>query len=236
MGRIVYAGPVTIEAVLFDFSGTLFRLEGDESWVEDLITADGRPLDAAESAEVLRRMTAPEQLVRFDERGQYAWEHRDLSAELHREAYMAVLRQSGIEQGRADRLYDRMVDPLEWTPYPDADAVLKSLDAQGIPVAVVSNIAFDVRPSFAAHGWEREVALYALSFEIGAMKPDPRIFEWTLERLGVAAEAALMVGDSRENDGGATALGCRFAWVDPLPTTDRLDGLRSALREHGLTV
>ncbi|MBF6170393.1 HAD family hydrolase [Nocardia blacklockiae] len=227
---------MTIEAVLFDFSGTLFRLESDESWVADLITTDGRTLEAPESAEVLRRMTAPEQLVRFDERGQYAWDHRDLSPELHREAYLAVLRQSGIDPGRAERLYARMVDPLEWTPYPDTDAVLKSLDTQGIPVAVVSNIAFDIRPSFAAFGWEREVALYALSYEIGAMKPDRRIFEWTLERLGIAPESALMVGDSRENDGGATALGCRFAWVDPLPTADRPDGLRRALREHGLTV
>ncbi|WP_024805407.1 HAD family hydrolase [Nocardia sp. BMG51109] len=229
---------MTIEAVLFDFSGTLFRLEGDGSLPADLATDGGNPMNADESAAILHRMTTPaaERVVPFDERGLYAWEHRDLSPELHREAYMQVLLKSGVAQPQADRLYAWMVDPLAWTPYPDTGAVLKSLDAQGIPVAVVSNIAFDVRPSFAANGWESDVALYALSYEIGAMKPDPRIFEWTLDRMGVAPEAALMVGDSRENDGGATALGCRFAWVDPRPTADRPDGLRRALAEHGLTV
>ncbi|MBB5915852.1 HAD superfamily hydrolase (TIGR01493 family) [Nocardia transvalensis] len=226
---------MTIQAALFDFSGTLFRLEDDESWAADLRGPDGRPMTADEAAEVLWRLTTPDQRVAdFDERGLYAWEHRDLSADLHREAYMEVLRQAGVVAPQADEVYARMIDPLEWTPYPDTGTVLKSLDTQGIPVAVVSNIAFDIRPSFAAHGWEDDVALYALSYEIGAMKPDPRIFEWTLERLGVAPENALMVGDSRENDGGATALGCAFAWVDPQPTAQRPDGLRTALRAHGI--
>ncbi len=233
----MYPGRVTIEAVLFDFSGTLFRLEDDESWAADLVTADGRPLDAAETAEIQRRMTTPvEQVVEFDERGLYAWRHRDLSPELHREAYMEVLRQSGLPLPNAERFYSRVMDALAWTPYPDTGAVLKSLDAQGIPVAIVSNIAFDVRPAFAAHGWQREVAAYALSYEVGAMKPDARIFRWALDRLGVRPEAALMVGDSREADGGATTLGCGFAWVDPQPTAQRPDGLRTALRAHGLHI
>lgn len=228
---------MTIEAALFDYSGTLFRLEADETWAEDLVAADGRPFDAAESAEILHRMTVPSgEVVRFDERGRYAWERRDLDPLLHREAYLQVLGRSGVGPEQAARLYGRMVDPDSWTPYPDTGLVLKSLHAQGIPVAVVSNIPFDVRPAFAAHGWDRYVAVYALSFEVGAVKPDPLLFEWTLERLGVAASAALMVGDSVENDGAATRVGCRFAWVDPLPTDRRPVGLVSALREHGLTV
>ncbi len=43
-----------------------------------------------------------------------------------------------------------------------------------------------------------------------------------------------MVGDSDEADGGARALGCGFALVDPLPTGERPDGLTVALAEHGL--
>ncbi len=43
-----------------------------------------------------------------------------------------------------------------------------------------------------------------------------------------------MVGDSEEADGGARALGCGFALVDPLPTSQRPDGLRSALTDHGV--
>jgi hypothetical protein len=45
-----------------------------------------------------------------------------------------------------------------------------------------------------------------------------------------------MVGDSDEADGGARAIGCGFILVDPLPTAQRTDGLRSALTEYGLGV
>jgi FMN phosphatase YigB (HAD superfamily) len=75
-----------------------------------------------------------------------------------------------------------------------------------------------------------------LSFEIGAAKPDPRIFTEALARLGVRADEALMVGDSEENDGAARGLGCSFALVDPLPITDRPTGLIDALCERGVSV
>ena len=45
-----------------------------------------------------------------------------------------------------------------------------------------------------------------------------------------------MVGDSEEADGGARALGCGFVLVDPLPTAQRPDGLRTALTDYGVTV
>ncbi|RDI67323.1 HAD family hydrolase [Nocardia pseudobrasiliensis] len=233
MGRLGTLARVTVDAVLFDFSGTLFRLEDDESWAADLITADGRPMDANESAEILRRMTTPiGQSVRFDEAAQYAWDNRDLDSELHRKAYLEVLRQSGLAAERAERLYARSVDPDGWTPYPDTGKVLEGLATRGIPVAVVSNIAFDFRPAFVARGWDPHVAAFALSYEIGAVKPDPRIFEWALERVG--ARNALMVGDSAEADGAATAIGCEFALVDPLPTFERRTGLLDALAPYGL--
>jgi FMN phosphatase YigB (HAD superfamily) len=75
-----------------------------------------------------------------------------------------------------------------------------------------------------------------LSFEVGAVKPSPEIFQTALARLGVAAEDALMVGDSEEADGGAVAVGCQFALVDPLPTDQRPNGLIAALESAGVAV
>ena len=43
-----------------------------------------------------------------------------------------------------------------------------------------------------------------------------------------------MVGDSEEADGGARALGCRFALVAPDPVADRPHALLDAVRAHGL--
>ncbi|WP_327145687.1 HAD family hydrolase [Nocardia sp. NBC_01327] len=226
---------MAIEAVLFDFSGTVFRLEDSELWAIDLTDADGRPLDAHEVAAIMRAMTAPvEQFVDFDEAGQYAWDRRDLDPALHRIAYLQVLERSGVPEVPAKQLYERMLDWQAWSPYPDAGEVFQALQERGVPVAVVSNIAWDIRPAFTSRGWDRYIGDFALSFEIGAMKPDPRIFESALAALGVAAENALMIGDSVEADGGATALGCEFALVEPISTADRRTALRDILLERGL--
>lgn len=226
----------SIRAVLFDYSGTLFRLEEDESWFEG-IRADEREVDGHVQAELMRRLTAPTgHSVEMTPEAYDAWVNRDLAPHLHREAYLHVLRESGLADHHAALLYDRVIDPSSWTPYPDTAQVLKSLHEQGIKTAVVSNIAFDVRPAFRAIGADDHVDEYVLSFEVGEIKPNAAIFETALTRLGVPAEHAVMVGDSDEADGGARAIGCGFILVDPLPTAQRTDGLRSALTEYGLAI
>lgn len=227
---------MTIKAVLFDFSGTLFRLEHDRNWLTDLTDHRGDPLDAEARAELLRRMTSPVTLtVDFDEEHWHAWENRDLDPALHHKVFLEVLRQSGVPRvEHAKALYRRLVDPAEWTPYPDTEPVLRSVKERGLSVGVLSNIAFDIRPAFTERGLDAYVDEFVLSYEVGAIKPDPAIFTMLLDRLGVEPEHALMVGDSDTADGGARSLGCSFALVDPLPTTERTDGLLTALREHSV--
>jgi HAD superfamily hydrolase (TIGR01509 family) len=227
------------KAVLFDYSGTLFRLEEDDSWF-DGITLPGnadQQIDGHVQAELMRRMTAPTgQTVPMGPTEQHAWANRDLEPHLHREAYLHVLRESGVTDHHAESLYQRLIKPSSWTPYPDTAAVLKGLSEAGVRTAVVSNIAFDIRPAFDAIGAREFVDEFVLSFEVGAIKPDQKIFGVALQRLGVAAEDALMVGDSEEADGAARNLGCAFTLVDPLPIAERPDGLRRALQEVGFDV
>ncbi|MCV7278449.1 HAD-IA family hydrolase [Mycolicibacterium flavescens] len=225
-----------LHAVLFDFSGTLFRLEEDDSWFHG-IQVDDREVDAHVQAELMRRMTAPTgQHVAMGPEAHHAWVNRDLAPHLHREAYLHVLRESGLADEHAESLYGLMIDPKNWTPYPDTADVLRGLRDRGVKTAVVSNIAFDVRPAFASLGVEEFVDEFVLSYEVGAVKPDAAIFQIALTRLGVDASAALMVGDSDEADGGARDVGCAFALVDPIPTVERTDGLRAALAQHGVAV
>ncbi len=223
-----------IRAVLFDFSGTLFRLEEQDDWF-DGITVDEQAVQGHVQAELMRRVTAPTgSTVPMNAEQQHNWANRDLEPHLHREAYLHVLRESGLTGADAAALYPKLVDPASWTPYPDTATALNGLRGKGIKTAVVSNIAFDLRPALAAAGTGTDE--YVLSFEVGAVKPDPAIFQTALQRLGVSAEDTLMVGDSEEADGGARAVGCAFALVDPLPTARRPDGLRTALRSHGFTL
>ena len=213
----------SVRAVLFDFSGTLASLEHRDHWF------DGMDLNAARRAEVMDRMTHPTASVRHD-----AWEHRDLDPDMHRQAYMHVLRESGLAGKDAEALYARCIDPAGWNLYPDTVPVLTALRDKGIRTAVVSNIAWDIRAVLVPAGAEADE--YVLSYEVGAAKPDPRIFSAALLRLGVEAAGTLMIGDSVENDGAAQELGCEFALVDPLPVAQRTTGLIDALGEHGIGV
>jgi HAD superfamily hydrolase (TIGR01509 family) len=230
---------VNVQAVLFDFSGTLFRLEEDQSWFEgmELSSAEGREVDGHVQAELMRRLTAPTgRSVEMTPDAYQAWVNRDLAPHLHREAYLHVLRESGLADHHAESLYRRAIDPSSWTAYPDTAEVLKGLHQQGIKTAVVSNIAFNLRPAFEVIGASDHVDEFVLSFEVGAVKPNAAIFTTALDRLGVAAQHTVMVGDSEEADGGARAVGCDFILVDPLPTTERPGGLRSALTDYGIAV
>jgi HAD superfamily hydrolase (TIGR01509 family) len=221
---------MSISGVLFDFSGTLFRLEPD---LDGLVDGNGVPLGGAEQAEVMRRMTAPvgrpgglPEHLRDD------WDRRDLNPPLHRELYLAVLRGSGV--GNPEFLYDRMLATESWHPYPDTVEALKTLARAGIPVAVISNIAWDIRPVFDKAGAADLVDEYVLSFVEGVTKPDPRLFTIACERIGVAPEQALMIGDSKEADGGAERIGCPVAIVDPLPVDQRPAALLEVLADNGL--
>ena len=68
--------------------------------------------------------------------------------------------------------------------------------------------------------WENRQALFPLFFsgisgEVGIGKPDPRIFTTVLERLGISAEMAIMVGNSLKSDiAGAHQVGLKAVWLN----------------------
>jgi putative hydrolase of the HAD superfamily len=102
-----------------------------------------------------------------------------------------------------------------------------------VPVAVVSNIGWDLRPIFRAHGVADHIAEFVLSYEHEVQKPDPRIFRLALDALGTTPEDTLMVGDNAGADGGAAALGCPVLLVDPLPAAERPGALLPVLDTVG---
>ncbi|MET9394068.1 HAD-IA family hydrolase [Streptomyces sp. NPDC006624] len=227
-------------AVLFDFSGTLFRVESTDSWLRGTLAATGVSLPEAELTAAVRALEAVGALpgggdpARVPEELADTWGVRDRSAALHRAAYTGLSRRVTLpDPALHDALYDRHMTPAAWAPYPDAVEVLRTLRERGVPVGVVSNIGWDLRPVFREHGLDPYVDTYVLSYEHGVQKPDPRLFALACEALGADPRRTLMVGDDRRADGGATALGCGVHFVDHLPVTARPDGLRPVLELVG---
>jgi HAD superfamily hydrolase (TIGR01509 family) len=225
---------VAIRGVLFDFSGTLFRLEHEAPWFEGLLADAG--VQPESRAELTHRLTAPVgQPDWLPERVRADWPRRDLDSALHRRVYLELIRHCGIDQPElAEKCYDGMCEPRNWQPYPDAVPALRQLATAGVPVAVVSNIGWDIRTVLDHHGASCLVTEFVLSYEEGRIKPDPELFRIACERIGIAAEQALMIGDSVEADGGAEAAGSQVVIVDPLPPAKRPDALLAALAMHGL--
>ncbi|MGW2210886.1 HAD family hydrolase [Streptomyces sp. NPDC001781] len=223
-------------AVLFDFSGTLCRIESTESWLRAALAAAGARMEepslvaAAAALEIAGALPGGAEPVAIPEELAAAWAARDLDAASHRAAYTGLSRQVQLAaDGLHDVLYDRHMTPAAWTPYPDATHVLSELRRRGTAIGVVSNIGWDLRPVFREHGLDMYVDAYVLSYEHGVRKPDPRLFAAACAELGAEPEHTLMVGDSRVADGGAAALGCRVHFVDHLPVTERPDALLPVL-------
>ncbi|MFD9884688.1 HAD family hydrolase [Streptomyces alboflavus] len=227
---------MAIKGVLFDFSGTLFRTESTTSWLRGTLAASGLTLPEDEVTRLAAALDRAGALpggsptVDVPEHLADLWSRRDESAELHRAAYTGIARTVELpDPALYDALYERHRTPEAWRPYNDALEVLRGLRELGVRVGVVSNIGWDLRPIFRAHGLDPYVDVYALSYEHGVPKPDARIFAQACARLGVAPEDTLMVGDDRRADAGAAALGCAVHFVEHLPVARRPDGLRPVL-------
>lgn len=229
--------PMAIKGVLFDFSGTLFRIESTESWLRAVLAEAGAALPETEIVRAAERLEAagalaggapPEDPLPDDLAA--LWAVRDRSAEEHRAAYTALSHRVPLPgPGLHDALYDRHMTPAAWRPYPDTAEVLDALRARGVAIGVISNIGWDLRPVFREHGVDHYVDAYVLSYEHGVQKPDTRLFALACDALGVAPGDTLMVGDSRHADGGAADLGCAVHFVDHRPVAERPDGLRPVL-------
>jgi putative hydrolase of the HAD superfamily len=226
-----------IKGVLFDFSGTLFRIAPARAWLDGALAELGLELTEAEAAALAERLEQAGALPgganpqELPQELRQLWAERDLDGERHRAAYTGLTALAGPlpDQRMADTLYERHKHPESWRPYPDTEAVLKELRRRDIPVGVVSNIGWDLRPIFRHHGMDHLVDAYVLSYEHGAQKPDPRLFRVGCEALGLAPDEVLMVGDDTSADGGATALGCAFLPVDHRPVEERPDALTQVL-------
>jgi epoxide hydrolase-like predicted phosphatase len=204
---------MAIEAVLFDFYGVLTN----SPW--STLASVGRGGDEAAVLAVL--------LGAYDTDGDHPW-HRLERGELAFADYLTEVSALGeaagitIDFGRAAGADRRIVVNESMV-----DAV-RRLRKNGYRTAVVTN---NVREF--SHGWRALVPIDELfdivvdSSDCGMRKPNPAVFQHTLERLGsIAPDRAVFLDDSPGNVAGARAAGLHAIHVeDPDAALAELDEL-----------
>ena len=97
-----------------------------------------------------------------------------------------------------------------------AAALLTSLRPHARIVIVTNNLLDEQQDKLEYCGLAALVDALVASEDVGVSKPDPEIFRIALERGGVPANRAVMVGDSWTNDvEGASRAGIRAVWFNP---------------------
>jgi putative hydrolase of the HAD superfamily len=120
---------------------------------------------------------------------------------------MRALDLDGLDHATARRA---MLAALEFRPYDDVVPALSGLRGAGHGLVIVSNWDCSLPEWLGPPGLLELVDGVVTSADVGAAKPDERIFRRALELAGVEPEEAIHVGDSVDNDvAGARAVGIR---------------------------
>lgn len=155
---------------------------------------------------------------------------QDLHGAVHDDwaAYdVAYVRALGVASGdveEAAALLGRTRTPWLWRWFvPSAVEAIRELNARGVPVGVVSNASGQIEATLRRYGVCQvgegdapSVACVVDSDLVGVAKPDPAIFGFALDVLGLPPERVAYVGDSVRNDvSGAAAAGLVPLHLDP---------------------
>lgn len=183
-----------IKAVIFDIGGVLLRT-ADQShrrrWEEQLGLVPG----------------TLEAIVLNSEMGHQAQRGEVTDAELWRWA--------GAELDLGQQLDDLQRDFWAGDVLDDElVSYIRSL-RPGYQTAVISNATDDLLPNLRRHGIDDAFDLIVGSAWEGVMKPDPRIYQRTLARLGRAPQEAVFIDDFAHNIDAAAALGLATIHYQP---------------------
>lgn len=145
-----------------------------------------------------------------------AWtapDHRDLRWTGSFQSYLDWL---GIDSGAAAAAFEirREMTRRSLVPLEGAVETLDALRAAGLRLGLISNCSSEVGELWDDSPFAGRFDAVVLSADVGLKKPDPRIFQLTLDRLGAEPDEAVFVGDGESDElPGAQAVGMRAVQV-----------------------
>ena len=133
-----------------------------------------------------------------------------------------------LEPGQLKELIE--VDSRSWShPAPLIPQWAQELRAAGVRTGLLSNMPFPVRDYILGCRWLPEFDVRVFSCEFGRCKPAPEIYEYCLNKAGIAAREALFLDDREANVRAAEALGMSAIWCTDVDRVAREIAVRFAL-------
>lgn len=220
-----------LRAVLFDAAGTLIETARPvgETYA-GLAQEHGVRLSAERLGDAFQRILAQAPPMVFPEAP------ADRISELERDWWRAIVRSTFLATDGTARirdfdgffaeLYSHFAAGSAWRLRPGAREALERLRADGVATGIVSNFDGRLLGILAGLGLAELLDLVMLPGQARAAKPDARIFQLALARLGVDAASAVYVGNDRTRDvEGARAAGLAAIDATELATLADLPGL-----------
>jgi putative hydrolase of the HAD superfamily len=209
--------PANVRTILFDVGNTLIYV--DLASIQGVLELHGVVVPREELARA-------ERLAR---RAMYR--HSDESPEANdRDRFRVFLRSMlealGVPSGAAlERLGDALARSDLWRFVPGSTREdLEKIAQRDLRLGVVSNSDGRVATLLQQVGLADHFGVIVDSFEVGVEKPEPRIFEIALERLGAQAAETIYVGDFYAVDVvGARRAGIRPVLLDSLGSFPNAD-------------
>jgi putative hydrolase of the HAD superfamily len=198
-----------VDAVLFDAGGVLLDL--DYAFLKRLL--DARHVEttiaALSESESIARTTI-DRRVREGGRSSEAW----------RDYFRILLTRVGAPPGETESIIDTLAEAHArvglWTvAIEGAVATVRALKEAGHRLGVVSNAEGRVERDLDGAGYAGLFEAVIDSHVVGVEKPDPKIFRIAMERMEIAPETAIFLGDVPAVDiAGARAAGLTAVLLD----------------------
>ncbi|HEX9891847.1 MAG TPA: HAD family hydrolase [Actinomycetota bacterium] len=168
-----------IEVVFFDVGGPIY---GDRPYYEALRSAIREAVPDLDEA----AYWAEFEECRRDQDGSFT--RRLVTTFVPHDRVAAVIR-------RGRDLWEYPPDAVQ----PDARSALQAMHG-AYRLGILANQERWIRDTLRRDGLDGFFEVWAVSAEVGAEKPDPRLFDHAVRQAGVPAERCAMIGDRLDND------------------------------------
>jgi HAD superfamily hydrolase (TIGR01509 family) len=141
----------------------------------------------------------------------------DTENEFWKKWFEQVLLRLGVNtniQNHAESLFRKYTFYRMMKLYPETLSVLDYFQETGLKLGVISDTFPSLEMTLELLGIRKYFQNVTASSLVGAGKPDPRIFNYALNDIGVTAPQSLFVDDTEEEASGARELGFTSFYLD----------------------